>query len=170
MKRLISVPLIALMLTMTAAFPVSAEVYHHWSEVPAEVQAEHSPEVIQGWIDAYWVNEWVQAYNRNRWYEVAAANARADAAREAAARSSANVVWDRLAQCESGGNWSINTGNGYSGGLQFHPRTWTGYGGRAYATYAYQATREQQIEIARKVQAGQGWGAWPACSRKIGLR
>ncbi|HWH33599.1 MAG TPA: transglycosylase family protein [Egibacteraceae bacterium] len=79
-------------------------------------------------------------------------------------------VWDQLAQCESGGNWSINTGNGYSGGLQFHPGTWTGHGGGEYAPTASQATREQQIAVAQRVQASQGWGAWPACSRRLGLR
>ena len=77
--------------------------------------------------------------------------------------------WDRLAQCESGGNWSINTGNGYHGGLQFSPSTWAGYGGKQYAPYAYQATREQQIAVAERVLAGQGWGAWPSCSAKLGL-
>ena len=79
-------------------------------------------------------------------------------------------VWDKVAACESGGNWSINTGNGYQGGLQFHPQTWAGHGGGEYAPSASQATREQQIAVAQRVQASQGWGAWPACSRKIGLR
>lgn len=79
-------------------------------------------------------------------------------------------VWDQLAQCESGGNWHINTGNGFSGGLQFHPQTWTGMGGGEYAPEAWQATREQQIVIAERVLAAQGWGAWPACSSKLGLR
>lgn len=77
--------------------------------------------------------------------------------------------WDRLAQCESGGNWAINTGNGYHGGLQFSPSTWDAYGGQKYAATANQATREQQIVIAEKVLAGQGWGAWPACSARLGL-
>ncbi len=76
-------------------------------------------------------------------------------------------VWDRLAQCESGGNWSINTGNGYSGGLQFSPGTWRAHGGVGDAS---QASREQQIAVAQSVQASQGWGAWPACSAKLGLR
>lgn len=79
-------------------------------------------------------------------------------------------VWDQLAACESGGNWSINTGNGYRGGLQFHPQTWTGFGGGEFAATADQASRDQQIAVAQRVQAKQGWGAWPACSRKIGLR
>ena len=79
-------------------------------------------------------------------------------------------VWDSLAQCEAGGNWAINTGNGFSGGLQFTPSTWLAYGGGQYAPQAHLATREQQIAVASKVQAGQGWGAWPACTAKLGLR
>ncbi|QOV37866.1 LysM peptidoglycan-binding domain-containing protein [Streptomyces ferrugineus] len=71
--------------------------------------------------------------------------------------------WDAVAQCESGGNWSINTGNGYYGGLQFSASTWAAYGGTAYASTADQATKAQQIEIAEKVLAGQGKGAWPHC-------
>jgi resuscitation-promoting factor RpfB len=76
-------------------------------------------------------------------------------------------VWDKLAQCESGGNWSINTGNGYYGGLQFSLSTWRAYGGSGMP---HQASREQQIAIAKKLQADAGWGAWPACSSKLGLR
>jgi nucleoid-associated protein YgaU len=71
--------------------------------------------------------------------------------------------WDAVAQCESGGNWSINTGNGYYGGLQFSASTWAAYGGTQYAATADQATKEQQIAIAEKVLAGQGKGAWPVC-------
>jgi len=79
-------------------------------------------------------------------------------------------VWDTLARCEAGGNWATNTGNGYAGGLQFAPGTWFAFGGTAYAPSAAAATREQQIAVARLVLAGQGWGAWPACSAKLGLR
>ncbi|WP_282692830.1 transglycosylase family protein [Streptomyces sp. CC208A] len=75
--------------------------------------------------------------------------------------------WDRVAQCESGGNWSINTGNGYYGGLQFSASTWAAYGGTAYAPTANQASKSQQIAIAEKVLAGQGKGAWPSCG--VGL-
>ncbi|MFC9911867.1 transglycosylase family protein [Streptomyces sp. NPDC059862] len=71
--------------------------------------------------------------------------------------------WDAVAQCESGGNWSINTGNGYYGGLQFSASTWAAYGGTQYAATADQATKAQQIQIAEKVLAGQGKGAWPHC-------
>ena len=77
--------------------------------------------------------------------------------------------WDQVAACESGGDWHINTGNGYHGGLQFSPSTWNAYGGQKYAPYAYQASREQQIAVAEKVLAGQGWGAWPSCSAQLGL-
>ncbi|MFI2424668.1 transglycosylase family protein [Streptomyces sp. NPDC018955] len=71
--------------------------------------------------------------------------------------------WDAVAQCESGGNWSINTGNGYYGGLQFSASTWAAYGGTQYASTADRASKAQQIEIAEKVLAGQGKGAWPVC-------
>jgi hypothetical protein len=81
-----------------------------------------------------------------------------------------HTVWDDLAQCESGGDWSINTGNGYYGGLQFASTTWLGHGGAEYAPRADLATREQQIVVAERVLATQGWGAWPACSRQLGLR
>jgi hypothetical protein len=78
--------------------------------------------------------------------------------------------WDALARCESGGNWHINTGNGYYGGLQFSRSTWLAYGGGAYARTADKATREQQITVAARVAAKQGWGAWPSCSRKANIR
>ncbi|MER6026639.1 transglycosylase family protein [Streptomyces sp. NPDC001851] len=79
-----------------------------------------------------------------------------------------NGVWDRIAQCESGGNWHINTGNGYYGGLQFSAGTWRAYGGTAYAPTADQASRSAQIAVATKVQEAQGWGAWPVCSGRAG--
>lgn len=79
-------------------------------------------------------------------------------------------VWDRVAACESSGNWSVNTGNGYYGGLQFLDSTWDSFGGEAYASTADRATRSQQIAVAERVLATQGWNAWPTCSRKAGLR
>ena len=78
-------------------------------------------------------------------------------------------VWDAIAACESGGNWATSTGNGYYGGLQFSAGTWTASGGGAYAPTANLASREEQIAIAEKVQAAQGWGAWPACSAEAGV-
>ncbi|OIR42176.1 resuscitation-promoting factor Rpf1 domain-containing protein [Corynebacterium sp. NML130628] len=77
--------------------------------------------------------------------------------------------WDRLAQCESGGNWAINTGNGYHGGLQFSASTWQAFGGGQFAPTANLASREQQIIVAERTLAQQGWGAWPACSARLGL-
>ncbi|MFH9398841.1 transglycosylase family protein [Streptomyces sp. NPDC017638] len=71
--------------------------------------------------------------------------------------------WDAVAQCESGGNWSINTGNGYYGGLQFSASTWAAYGGTQYASTADKASKGQQISVAEKVLAAQGKGAWPVC-------
>ncbi|MXM66723.1 LysM peptidoglycan-binding domain-containing protein [Streptomyces sp. HUCO-GS316] len=79
------------------------------------------------------------------------------------ASAATSSEWDAVAQCESGGNWSINTGNGYYGGLQFSASTWAAYGGTQYAATADQATKEQQIAIGEKVLAGQGKGAWPVC-------
>lgn len=73
--------------------------------------------------------------------------------------------WARIAQCESGGNPTTNTGNGYYGLYQFTPSTWRAYGGSKYGANAHQATAAQQTEIARNVQRGQGWGAWPTCGR-----
>lgn len=80
-------------------------------------------------------------------------------------------VWDRLAQCESGGRWDINTGNGYYGGLQFNASTWRAYGGATYAALPHQATREQQIAIATKLRdANNGsYRSWPHCASKLGL-
>jgi murein DD-endopeptidase MepM/ murein hydrolase activator NlpD len=78
-------------------------------------------------------------------------------------------VWDSLASCESGGDWGANTGNGYSGGLQFHPGTWLAHGGADFAPAAHLATREEQVAIAERVLITQGWRAWPACSALLGL-
>ncbi|MDI3332026.1 MAG: transglycosylase family protein [Micrococcus sp.] len=75
-------------------------------------------------------------------------------------------TWDALAQCESSGNWSINTGNGYYGGLQFSPSTWQAFGGSGMP---HQASKAEQIRVAENTLAAQGWGAWPACSAKLGL-
>ncbi|HEY6663785.1 MAG TPA: transglycosylase family protein, partial [Propionibacteriaceae bacterium] len=87
----------------------------------------------------------------------------------APAEAAATTVWDRVAQCESGGNWKINTGNGFYGGVQFAAGTWKAYGGKTYAGQAHLATKAEQIAIARRVLAGQGAGAWPVCSRRAGL-
>jgi nucleoid-associated protein YgaU len=79
------------------------------------------------------------------------------------ASAASTSEWDTVAQCESGGNWSINTGNGYYGGLQFSSSTWAAYGGTSYASTADQASKSQQIAVGEKVLAAQGKGAWPTC-------
>ncbi|MET7620227.1 transglycosylase family protein [Streptomyces sp. NPDC005408] len=84
------------------------------------------------------------------------------------ARAADTGVWDRIAACESGGNWHINTGNGYYGGLQFSAGTWRAYGGGAYASTADRASKGQQIAVAARVQRAQGWGAWPTCAARAG--
>lgn len=84
----------------------------------------------------------------------------------APASAASTSTWDALAQCESGGDWSINTGNGYKGGLQFSGSTWSAFGGSGSAN---NASKSEQIRVAERVKASQGWGAWPACSAKLGL-
>src|SRR3982751_3733577 len=84
----------------------------------------------------------------------------------ASAAQASGVNWDAVAQCESGGNWKINTGNGYYGGLQFSRSTWKAYGGGKYASTANKASKAEQIRIAEKVLDGQGIGAWPTCGKK----
>ena len=78
-------------------------------------------------------------------------------------------VWDDLARCESGGNWAINSGNGYYGGLQFSLATWQGYGGAEFAAYPHEATRIEQITVAERLRAARGYAPWPACRLKLGL-
>ena len=87
----------------------------------------------------------------------------------APAGAATGKTWDRLAMCESSGRWDINTGNGYYGGLQFGQPTWVGFGGTTYARRADLASRMGQILTAEKVLKVQGWGAWPSCSRQLGL-
>jgi hypothetical protein len=85
----------------------------------------------------------------------------------APASSGGNTVWDRLAQCESSGDWHINTGNGYYGGLQFAQSSWEAAGGTGNPA---DASREEQIRVAENLLDMQGWGAWPSCSSQLGLR
>ena len=83
------------------------------------------------------------------------------------ANAATDAEWDQVARCESGGNWAINTGNGYHGGLQFSPSTWTSHGGGEFAPAAHLATKEEQIAVAERVLASQGKGAWPTCGRVL---
>jgi resuscitation-promoting factor RpfB len=81
--------------------------------------------------------------------------------------STSGLNWDALAKCEAGGNWAINTGNGYYGGLQYNPSTWRAYGGEQYAPLPHQATREQQIAIGEKTYAARGVSPWPHCGPRL---
>jgi hypothetical protein len=83
------------------------------------------------------------------------------------ASAATDSEWDRVAGCESGGNWAINTGNGYHGGLQFNQGTWAAHGGGQFAPSANMATRDQQIAVAERVLATQGRGAWPVCGHGL---
>jgi hypothetical protein len=85
------------------------------------------------------------------------------------AQAATSSTWERLAGCESGGNWHINTGNGYFGGVQFADGTWDGNGGDKYAPRADLATKSEQMLIAEKVLDARGWSPWPACSSRLGL-
>lgn len=98
---------------------------------------------------------------------VEATPAPAQPAAAAAPQAASGSVWDQLAQCESGGNWSINTGNGFYGGLQFTISSWQAVGGSGLPS---NASRDEQIMRGQMLQARQGWGAWPACTAKLGLR
>jgi LysM repeat protein len=86
----------------------------------------------------------------------------------APAQAASTSQWDAVAQCESTGNWAINTGNGFYGGLQFSQSTWAGYGGTQYAARADLATKAQQIAVAERTLASQGKGAWPVCGTGLG--
>ncbi|WP_304627179.1 transglycosylase family protein [Pseudonocardia sp. EV170527-09] len=91
----------------------------------------------------------------------------APAAVVAPTQSVSTSTWDKLAECESSGNWNTNTGNGFSGGLQFTQSTWKALGGSGKA---HNASKSEQIRVAENVLEAQGWKAWPACSKKLGLR
>lgn len=79
-------------------------------------------------------------------------------------------TWERLAQCESSGDWHINTGNGYYGGVQISKPTWDGYNGNQFASYPHRTGKYNQMTVAQRILDGQGWNAWPYCSRQIGMR
>jgi resuscitation-promoting factor RpfA len=112
-----------------------------------------------------------KAHNRTRTVGLAAAPLAAAIpfAMTSPAQAATANTWERLAGCESGGNWQINTGNGYYGGVQFSDGTWDGNGGDKYAPRADLATKGEQMLIAEKVLDARGWSPWPACSSRLGL-
>ena len=106
------------------------------------------------------VRRWRPRYKKSRWARTSRSAVRALAV-------PAGDVWARLRACESGGRYNVNSGNGFYGAYQFHPRTWRGLG---YPGLPHQAPPEMQDEAARRLQARSGWGQWPVCSRRIGAR
>ena len=86
------------------------------------------------------------------------------------ANAASTRAWNRLAHCESGGRWHVNTHNGYYGGLQISARTWRAFKGGRYASLPHRATKREQIRVAERIKRGQGWRAWPSCSARVGLR
>ncbi|MEV7671593.1 transglycosylase family protein [Streptomyces sp. NPDC088752] len=110
-----------------------------------------------------------QAQARTQAREAATAPRTATASVPAYACAKDQWPWGCVAECESGGRWHVNTGNGFYGGLQFWHPTWVEHGGLAYARRADLATRAQQIKVAEEVLRTQGWGAWPVCSKRYGL-
>ena len=79
-------------------------------------------------------------------------------------------TWNKLAKCESGARWHINTGNGHYGGLQISRGTWRAFGGKMFARLPHKASKRQQVRVAKRIKRHQGWGAWSHCSRRIGVR
>ena len=176
MKKLIASLTVMASIALAAPQATAGAVYHHWSETPAEVQATHSPEVIQGWIDAYWVNEWVRIY----WERIAAFSAAFEAAQRAAAEQAAypsGQCGGDLPPCwvmrrESRGDIRIWNGGCYngpcgggastaSGKWQVIRGTWNGYGGYRNAA---DAPEQVQDDFARGLWAGgRGCSHWSAC-------
>lgn len=163
-------------LTVSTAPPGSARGARH--ATPAELVASALAHRPDGMSAAEWKAEFTRfvhriAYKRALDYMAALARqARERAAAAAAARAGdewRRWPWAPLAACESTSRWHLNIGS-FDGGLQFSPRTWTAFGGGRYAPYAWQATEQQQVNIAKKVLASQGWRAWPVCSHKLHLR
>lgn len=136
---------------------------HQLAEYAAAVELAVFADAYQAHLDRMAAARASQARERAR-------TAQPRPASPAPTESAGSSVWDRIAQCESGGNWAINTGNGYSGGLQFAHASWTGFGGLEFAPMAWQASRAEQIVVAERILASQGWRAWPACTAKLGLR
>ena len=127
-----------------------------------------SNQAIADWV-AWWQEDPTAAEQFAQQPEIqqALANRSTRSSSGSSGNGGGGTVWDRVAQCESGGNWSIATGNGYFGGLQFTPGSWRAAGGSGMP---HHASREEQIRVAENLLDMQGWGAWPACSRKLGLR
>jgi hypothetical protein len=142
--------IVAIAVAGTACTPEEIEQWHQWHAVdPAAAQAHLQDPAVQAELDHHLNPPPPQE------------------PREERQESGGGSVWDRVAECESNGNWSINTGNGYYGGLQFSLQSWEAAGGDGMP---HHASRAEQIRVAENLLDMQGWGAWPTCSRQLGLR
>lgn len=173
--RALAVVLASAAVVFAVAFPVeppSARVLEGTG--PAARAASSVSQRSAAPSGSYWVGYWRRRYLAEHRSNVAHAGMvrrlRAEVRRLRARRFVVPEPWRSLAACESGGRWDYNGDSGFDGGLQHHPSTWSAYRLPGYPPFAYLATPEQQVTVARRVLAAQGWGAWPACSRKLGLR
>lgn len=157
---------VAFLATVVVAFP------------PDATTADKQLPAIACWSFDKPTYSWKQCAQRQRANHVRAAKVirelRQPKAKPATRSTSISYVvpypWSAVAECESDSTWGYNGSSGFDGGLQFHPGTWSGYKLAGYPAFAYQASPYQQVQVAERVLADQGWGAWPACSRKLGLR
>jgi uncharacterized protein YabE (DUF348 family)/transposase len=166
------------MLDVTARIPLPPQVYR--IQDPTMNMSRHFVEIpgITGMQDVTFAVSTVNGVETGRWpvKNEIVAPARPSVLRVGAKPGTYvppvrnGATWDALSACESGGNWAINTGNGFYGGVQFNQSTWERHGGLRYAPRADLATREEQIAIAEVTRARQGWGAWPVCSARVGVR
>ena len=161
------------------AMPAAAE------ERIAEYARTWTTRGIRAWAEGWWTMPLTAApaapstpaagppvpgLTRAKAAEAILAELRRQARKAAALSAPGDGIWDALSLCEAGARWAYNGPSGFDGGLQFHPATWSAYRLPALPEFAWQATRRQQIAVARRVLAEQGWQAWPVCSRKLGLR
>jgi hypothetical protein len=150
---------------MTALVVVLALIAPSWNgDRPSPARSDRDVDV---WVWTAAEQEKAAQLARELERERAAERAHTAASTRPAPGVVSGSVWDALAECESGGDWSINTGNGYYGGLQFALTSWRAVGGTGYP---HQASRDEQIARAEILLSVQGWGAWPACARRVGLR
>jgi hypothetical protein len=141
------------LLAVTACTPEQIAEWHRWHDT--------DPAAAEAFLAQPWVQDEL-AHHAETYV-----SDRSDDSNNDSNDGGQRSVWDRIAECESNGNWDINTGNGYYGGLQFALESWRATGGEGYP---HHASRAEQIRRAEILLDMQGWGAWPTCSRQLGLR
>lgn len=155
----------------TGSWQIERDISRAVQQIEQDKAAELAHQFEQ-YVTSAQLQDFAAAVQADQDRQVAAAQAAQ--ARQASAAQAPSAgdggVWDQLAQCETGGRWATSSVPGYSGGLGFANSSWAAYGGQQYAPTAGQASREQQIAVAERIRASAGWGAWPACSSRLGLR